>query len=65
MALILDPFEVLNEACNEVQRASVLLPAALMSEHKDHSQDGNNHRTAGDNQQLVICLHTTCGGHKT
>lgn len=26
----------LNEACNEAQKAYELLPAALMSEHKDH-----------------------------
>lgn len=36
--------ELLNEACNEA------LPAALMSEHKDHRQDGNNWRAAGVSQ---------------
>lgn len=39
--------QVLNEACNEAQTASVLLPAALMSEHRDHRQDGNNRGAAG------------------
>lgn len=57
--------EVLNEACNEAEKASVLLPAALMSEHKDHQQDGNNRRAAGVNQQHSVYLFTTCDGHKT
>lgn len=56
---------MLNEAYNEAQRASVLLPAALMSEHKDHRQDGNNCRAAGDSEQLDVYLNTTCDGHKT
>ncbi len=50
---------MLNEACNEAQKASVL-PAALMSEHKDHRQDGNNWRAAGVSQQLSVYLYTTC-----
>lgn len=54
---------MLNEACNEAEKASVLLPAALMSEHKDHQQDGNNRRAAGVNQQHSVYLFTTCDGH--
>lgn len=56
---------MLNEACNEAQKASVLQPAALMSEHKDHRQDGNNWRAAGNRQQLIVYRCTTCDGHKT
>lgn len=50
---------MLNEACNEAQKASVLLPAALMSGHKDHRQDGNNWRAAGVSQQFNVYLHPT------
>lgn len=43
---------------NEALKASVMLPAALMSEHKDHWQDGNIMRAAGVHQLLTGCLLT-------
>lgn len=39
------------------------LPAALMSEHRDHRLDGNNRRAAGGRQSLLISLRATCDGH--
>lgn len=57
--------EMLNEACNEPQKVSLLLPAALMSEHKDHRQDGNNWRAAGVSQLLNVYLYRTWDPYKT
>lgn len=49
---------------NEAQTTSVMLPAALMSENKEHTQDENNWSAAGDSQQIHSYPQTTCDATK-